>query len=77
MESSGSHGPFSADEIAKYRSETSGFENRVPQQCRCVSYARRGLRSVVGHIQLEADIGGYEAADAAREQRGRLRTRQV
>ncbi len=68
MESSGSHGPFSADEIAKYRSETSGLENRVHLNSAGASLMPDVvLDSVVGHIQLEADIGGYEAADAAAE----------
>ncbi|HCW78546.1 MAG TPA: hypothetical protein DG084_05470, partial [Gemmatimonadetes bacterium] len=51
MVSSGSHDQFSADEIAQYRSETSGLENRVHLNSAGASLMPDVvLDAVVGHI---------------------------
>ena len=59
---------FSPEEIARYRSETPGLVNRVHLNNAGASLMPTVvLDSVVDHIQLEAEIGGYEAADAVAE----------
>lgn len=57
---------FSANEIAAYRADTPGLAHRVHLNNAGASMMPTPvIDAIVGHIGLEAEIGGYEAADAA------------
>jgi selenocysteine lyase/cysteine desulfurase len=55
-------------DIAALRAETPGCANRIHlNNAGAALLSRPTLDAMAGHLRLEAEIGGYEAADAAQE----------
>ena len=57
--------PFSDEEIIAFREDTPGLEHRVHLNSAGASLMPKPVtRTITGYFELEAEIGGYEAADA-------------
>src|SRR5262245_1277767 len=57
--------PIAPDELERLRAETPGCAHRIHlNNAGAALMPAPVLAAMVGHLELEAEIGGYEAADA-------------
>jgi len=65
--------PISDDEIAQFRAETAGCEERVFFNNAGASLQpKRVVERVIEHLRLEQQLGGYEAADVVAPEREKV-----